>query len=147
MNILKRWVWPVLAGFIVASIIMLIFEWINHFIFPLPVGLDVNDTVAVQAFTASLPWTAYILVFLGWAVGAFEGGCTTAWLSNENQFGATTVLAAFLVLAGIADVMMIGFPMVVAVLGLCILGVCPYLGRLALNTFEKKKRAKMAANE
>src|SRR6185369_3883314 len=67
MNILKRWIWPIAAGFIVASIIMLIFEWINHFIFPLPVGLDQHDTAAVQAFTASLPWTAYILVFLGWA--------------------------------------------------------------------------------
>jgi hypothetical protein len=29
MNVLKRWVWPVVAGFIVASIIMLVFEWIK----------------------------------------------------------------------------------------------------------------------
>ena len=65
MGILKQWVWPVVTGFIVASVIMLVFEWINHFIFPKPAGLDVTDATAEQAFTASLPWTAYILVFLG----------------------------------------------------------------------------------
>ena len=145
MEILRRWIWPVVAGFVVASIIMLIFEWINHFIFPLPAGLDTKDTAAVQAFTASLPWTAYILVFVGWAVGAFEGGCTAAWLAGEKQFGATSVLAVLLVLAGIADMMVLGFPLVAAAFGLCILAAFPYLGRYALNTFERKKRASMAA--
>ena len=143
MNILKQWIWPLVAGFIVASIIMFIFEWINHFIFPLPAGLDQKDTDAVQAFTASLQWTAYILVFLGWAVGAFEGGCTTAWLAGERQFRATAILAVLLVLAGIADMSILGFPLVSTLLGLLILVIFPYLGRYALNTFEKKKRASM----
>ncbi len=144
MNILKRYVWPVVAGFIVASIIMVIFEWINHYIFPLPASLNQSDTAAVQAFTMSLPWTAYILVFLGWAFGAFEGGCTAAWLAGENQFRATLVLAVLLVLAGIADMAILGFPLVAMALGLIILAVAPFLGRLALNTFEKKKRESMA---
>ena len=145
MSFLKRWVGPVVAGFVVASIIMLIFEWINHYLFPIPGGMDTMNTAAVQAFTASLPWTAYILVFLGWAVGAFEGGCTTAWLGKENQIPLTTILAVLLVLAGIFDMVTIGFPMIAMVLGVLILAVCPYLGRLALNTFEKKKRESMAA--
>ena len=145
MRILKRWVWPVLAGFVVASVIMVVFEWINHFIFPLPASLEKNDTAAVQAFTASLPWTAYILVLLGWAAGAFEGGCTAAWLAGEKQLGATSVLAVLLVFAGIADMMVLGFPMVAMVLGLLILAAFPYLGRYALNTFERKKRASMVS--
>src|SRR6266576_1660431 len=109
MNILKHWVWPVVGGFVVAALIMMLFEWVNSFLFPLPKDLDWMDTVAVQAFTASLPWTAYILVFLGWAIGAFEGGCTTAWLAGENQFRVTAVLTVLLVLAGIADMAMLGF--------------------------------------
>ena len=116
----------------------------KSFHFPLPAGLDTNNPAAVWAFTASLPWTVYILVFLGWAVGAFEGGCTTAWLAGENQFRVTAVLTALLVLAGIADMFMIGFPILAMMLGILILAGCPFLGRLALNTFEKKKRASMA---
>lgn len=144
MIFLKQWVWPVLAGFIVASIIMLIFEWINHFVFPKPAGLDMMDAAAVQAFTASLSWTAYILVFLGWAIGAFEGGCTTAWLAGAKGLAATSVLAVLLVLAGIFDMMMLGFPLVAMALGLFILAVSPFLGRYALNAFEKKKRESMS---
>lgn len=94
MNILKRWVWPILAGFIVAAIIVLIFEWINSFIFPLPDTHEVMSAEELLALTAALPWTAYILVFLGWAVGAFEGGCTCGWLAGEKQFRATLVLRA-----------------------------------------------------
>ena len=151
MSFLKTKVWPVVAGFIVASIVMMIFEFINSFFFPLPKDLDWMNPEAVKAVTASLPWTAYILVLLGWGVGAFEGGCTTAWLAGlpaqagEKQFRATTILAVLLVLAGIADMMMLGFPLVPMVLGLLILAVAPYGGFTALTMFERKKRASMAA--
>ena len=145
MTFLKQWVWPVVAGFVVASIIMLIFEWINSFLFPLPDNHEVMSGAELQALAASLPWTAYILVFVGWAFGAFEGGCTAAWLAGEKQLGATSVLAVLLVLAGIFDMTMIGFPPIAMILGVLILAVFPYLGRVALNTFEKRKREKMAA--
>ncbi len=74
MNFLKLKVWPVVAGFVVASIVMMAFEFTNSLFFPLPSDLDWMDTAAVQALTASLPWTAYILVLLGWIAGSFAGG-------------------------------------------------------------------------
>src|SRR5262249_27701339 len=132
MNMLKKWVWPVLAGFVVASIIMLLFEWINHFIFPKPPGMDMMDPAAVRAFTVSLPWTAFILVFVGWALGSFEGGCTTAWLAGETKFRVTAVLAILLILGGLFDMITLGFPPVAAVIGLLILAIFPRLGFLAL---------------
>ena len=54
------------------------------------------------------------------------------------------ILAVLFVLAGIADMVMIGFSMPAMILGILILAVFPFLGRLALNTFEKKKRESMA---
>jgi len=146
MNFLKTKVWPVVGGFVVAAIIMLFFEWINHFFFPKPAGLDVMDDAAVQAFTASLPWTAYILIFLGWAIGAFEGGCTTAWLSGEQKFRVTAALAVLLLLVGIFDMYTIGFPPVAFVIGLLILAIFPRLGHLALLTFEAKKKASIESH-
>ncbi|MBV9159614.1 MAG: hypothetical protein JO019_03405 [Candidatus Kaiserbacteria bacterium] len=135
----------VVAGFVVATVIMLIFEWINHWLFPKPASLDVMNAAAVQAFTASLPWTAYILVFLGWAVGAFEGACTTSWLAREKVFRSSAVLAAILMLAGIFDMWMLGFPPVFTLIGLVFLAVFPYLGHRTLLWYEAKKRAQMAA--
>lgn len=138
MYILKKWVWPVVAGFIVASIIMVAFEWINHFLFPLPANLDVNDIAAVHAFTASLPWTVYILVFLGWAAGSFVAGYVCARLAGEKQFSAVAILTVLLVLAGIADMLMIGFLMPAMILGVVVLAVFPYLGRYAFNAFQTR---------
>lgn len=139
MHFLKHSLWPIIAGFIVASIIMLVFEWINHFLFAIPAGLDTNDAAAVKAFTASLPWTAYILVFLGWAIGSFGAGCTTAWLAGERRSGVIISLTALLVLAGVFDMAMLGFPLLAWMLGILILAIFPHLGRMGLELFESKK--------
>jgi hypothetical protein len=144
MSFLKLQMWPVIAGFIVASLLMMLLEFINSFFFPLPKDLNWSDAAAVRAVTRALPWSAYILVFLGWAIGAFEGGCTTAWLAGEKEFRLTAVLTVLLVLAGIADMAMLGFPLGFTTIGLLILAVCPYLGFTALNTFERKKRESIA---
>ena len=143
MNIFKKWVWPIFVGLVVASIIMLIFEWINHFIFAIPSNIDQNDMAAVKAFTATLPWTAYILVFVGWAAGAFEGGCTTAWLAGEEKFRVTAVLAVILMLLGLGDMVALGFPPVAIIIGLLVLAIFPRLGFLALHAFEKRKQMTM----
>ncbi|MEN9413105.1 MAG: hypothetical protein RLZZ342_192 [Candidatus Parcubacteria bacterium] len=138
MTILKQWVWPVVAGFVVASAVMMAFELTNSFFYPLPADLDWYDTAAVQALTKSLPWTAFILVILGWAVGSFCGGYITSRLAGETRFRVTAVLAILLVLAGIANVLMLGHPMVFTIIGLAVLAVFPYLGYLAYRVFEKK---------
>ena len=99
--------------------------------------LITGSSSCAAGFVSPEPW-------VGWAVGAFEGGCTTAWLAGEKQFPTTAILAVLLVLAGIFDMVLIGFPMLSMILGVLILAVFPFLGRHALNTFERKKREKMA---
>ncbi|OHB19816.1 MAG: hypothetical protein A2854_04185 [Parcubacteria group bacterium RIFCSPHIGHO2_01_FULL_56_18] len=128
MSFLKTKVWPVVAGFVVASIATMIFEYINSFFFPLPKDLDWNDAEAVRAITASLPWTAYILVLLGWIVGSFKGGWVAAWLSGESKFRVSLALAILLTLAGIWNVMMLGHDIIFTVIGLPLLFGGTYRG-------------------
>jgi hypothetical protein len=133
MSFLKTKLWPVVAGFVVASIVMMIFEFINSFIFPIPADLDWKDPEAVRALTESLPWTAYILVLLGWAFGAYKGGWVAAWLSGETKFRTSLALAVVLVIAGILNVMMIGHDIVFTVLGLSALFIGTYVGFRAVQ--------------
>ncbi|MFZ2555315.1 MAG: hypothetical protein WAZ27_02525 [Minisyncoccia bacterium] len=128
MSFLTTKVWPVVAGFLVASIVMMIFEYINSFLFPIPKDLDWKDPEAVRALTASLPWPAYILVLLGWSFGSFKGGWVTAWLSGERTFRLSLVLALILTLAGVWNVMLIGHDIVFTLLGLPALFFGTYLG-------------------
>lgn len=133
MKFFTKRLWPVLAGFITASIVMMIFEYANSLIYPLPTDLDWMDPVAVRAFTESLPWTAYILVLLGWAFGSYKGGWVTAYLAGETKFRASLVLAVLLVAAGIYNVMLIGHDIVFTLLGLPALFIGTYVGFRAVQ--------------
>lgn len=128
MNFLKRKVWSVIAGFIAASIVMMAFEYTNSFFFPLPQDLDWTNQEAVWALTASLPWTAYILVLLGWMVGSFVGGYVATYLSGETQYRVTLMLGILLTLAGIWNVMLIGHSTVFNVIALPEFLIFSYLG-------------------
>ncbi len=128
MNFLKLKVWPVVAGFVVASIVMMAFEFTNSFFFPLPSDLDWTDTAAVQALTASLPWTAYIMVLLGWIAGSFAGGWVATRLSGDTQYRTALALGIILTLAGIANNMMIGHATLFNIIALPQFIIFTYLG-------------------
>lgn len=130
MSFLKTKAWPVFAGLVVASIVMMIFEFANSYLYPLPSDLDWMDTAAVQAFTASLPWTAYILVLLGWIVGSFKGGWVATRLSGDTQYRTAFALGIILTLAGIWNVILIGHPLFFSIISIPQFLIFTYLGYL-----------------
>lgn len=127
-NFLKLRLWPVVAGLLTAFVIMMIFECINSLFFPLPDGLDIMDPVAVRAFTETLPWTAYILVFLGWVVGSFKAGCVTTYLSKEETYRLSFDVGILLTILGILNNLMIGHSMFFNIIGLPMFILFTYLG-------------------
>lgn len=127
-NFLKMKLWPVVAGLLTAFIAMIFFEFINSFIYPLPADLDIMNPEAVWAFTASLPWTAYILVFVGWVLGAFKAGCVTTYLSKEREYKLSFLVGVLLTLGGIANNLMIGHAMLFNIIALPMFIVFTYLG-------------------
>jgi hypothetical protein len=128
MNFLKQKVWPVVAGLVVAFVVMMLLEYINSFFFPLPADLDWEDTAAVQAFTASLPWTAYILVLFGWILASFKAGYVTTYLAGETKYRLSLVVGVLLTLLGIVNNMMIGHDMAFNIIGLPMFIIFTYLG-------------------
>jgi hypothetical protein len=133
MNMLKTKIWPVVAGLIVAFIIMMLLEYINSYFFPLPQGLDVGDPEAVRAFSASLPWTAYILVLLGWIVGSFVAGYVTTYLSGERTYRLSLTVGIMLTLLGILNNIAIGHNMFFNIVGLPMFIIFTYLGHRYLS--------------
>ncbi len=139
MDFLKLKVWPVFAGFVVASIAMMIFEFANSYLYPLPSDLDWMDTAAVQAFTAALPWTAYILVLLGWMAGSFAGGWIATRLSGDRQYRKALALGVILTLAGIWNVMLIGHSLLFTVISLPQFLIFTYLGHRYYRNGKEKQ--------
>lgn len=128
MNFLFKKAWPVIAGLLVSFVVMTLFEFGNSFIYPLPPDLDMTDGNAVRAFTASLPWTAYLLVLLGWMVGAFAAGYITTWLSKESAYRLSLTVGITLVVLGAINNFLLGHDLVFSIIGLPMFILFTYLG-------------------
>lgn len=124
-SFIKFKIWPVTAGLLLAFITMMLFEFVNSFFFPFPEGMDVRE---VEAFTATLPWTVYILVLLGWIVGSFLAGYITTRLSHKQSYRLVFMTGVILTLFGVVNNMMIGHDMVFKVIGLPMFLIFTYLG-------------------
>ena len=107
-----------IAALFAAFIIMMVFEYTNSLIFPFPTGFDVTNTDAVRAFTQSLPWNAYILVWLGWIISSFVAGWLSTTISKTTTMFIPLTLGIILTLLGLANNLMIGAPLWVTIIGL-----------------------------
>lgn len=135
---LSQKAWPVIAGLLASFVIMTLFEFGNSFIYPLPTDLDMTDANAVRAFTASLPWTAYLLVLAGWIAGAFAAGYITTWLSKETTYRLSLIVGVILVLLGVLNNFLIGHDLFFSIVGLPMFLIFTYLGhRIRRNKAEK----------
>lgn len=114
----------VVAGFIAASIVMMIIESINgRLIYPAlgKVAEGVQDRETLRALLANAPVGAFLVVIAGWALGGLAGGWVAAKLSPPSTMRPTFVLGVLLTLAGIANNLMIPPPLWFWFAGLAVL--------------------------
>jgi hypothetical protein len=121
----------VVAGFIVASIVMMIIESINgRLLFP---GLGkaaegLTDREQIRALVAKAPVGALLVVIVGWILGGIAGGWTTARLSAHSTLRHGLALGALLTLAGVANNLMIPPPLWFWITSLVVLMPAAYFG-------------------
>ena len=125
----------VIAGFIAASIVMMIVETINgRVLYPeLAKAADgVTDRETIRALLATAPVGAFLIVIAGWMLGAVTGGWATARLAVQATPGHGLVLGALLTLAGVANNLMLPPPLWFWIASLVVLMPAAYVGaRLA----------------
>jgi hypothetical protein len=125
----------VVAGFIAASIVMMIIETINgRFLYPelAKAAQGVTDRETIRALLASAPLGAFLVVIVGWILGGVAGGWTTGRLAAHGTARHGLVLGALLTLAGVANNLMIPPPLWFWIASLVVLMPAAYLGaRLA----------------
>ncbi len=107
----------VIVGLVVASATMLLFEFTNSRFFPFPVGLDVMSVESVRAFTDSLPWTAFILVLLGWLFGSFLGGLVMGKIAVSKNWLFPIGVGVLLTALGVYNNVLLGAPAFFTVIG------------------------------
>ena len=125
----------VVAGFIAASIVMIIIETINgRVLYPelAKAAHGVTDRETIRTLLAAAPVGPFLVVIAGWILGGVAGGWATARVAAQATAGHGVVLGALLTLAGVANNLMIPPPLWFWIASLVVLMPAAYMGaRLA----------------
>jgi hypothetical protein len=130
-----RSVLAVIAGFVVASAVMMAVESVNgRWLYP-ELGKQaegVTDREVVRGLMAAAPAGALLVVVFGWVLGSVAGAWVTTRMAKTSGAGHALVLGGLLTLAGIANNLMLPPPVWFWIAGLVVFVPAAYVGaRLA----------------
>jgi hypothetical protein len=99
----------VIAGMIIAAVLVQVAEMIVHAMHPYPAGMNEHDFAQIKKYVSTLPIDALLLVLAGWLLGTIAGTFTAA------KIGATCatayILGAILFCLGIVNAVIIPQPL------------------------------------
>jgi hypothetical protein len=137
MRSVFRSIRAVVAGFVVASVVMMTVEMINgHVLYPElgKMAEGVTDREVVRSLLATAPIGALLVVIVGWTLGSLVGGWVTARIVRRAPIGHALVLGGLLTLAGIANNLMLPPPLWFWIASLLVFLPAAYAGgRFALR--------------
>ena len=110
MSVFKKRILPVLAGIFSGWVVIAVFDALNHQIYPSPDRLDYTDKDAILAFIESLPTGAFVLLLIGWMVGAFAGGLVGGLVNKEAWRNTGIIVGVILALSSIINMTLIPHP-------------------------------------
>ena len=113
MGRIVRSILAVIAGFIAASVVMIVVESINTRVLYPEMGKlaeIATDREAIRAAMASAPAGALLVVIAGWVLGSLAGGFVAGWIGSNAPIAHGLVLGLLLTLAGIVNNLMLPPP-------------------------------------
>lgn len=108
MSPLIRRILAVVAGLIVAAVVVAGLEAASSVLYPLPEGLDHTDRDAMTAAISRLPTPAFVAVLFAWGLGALAGAWTAARISGVVATGY--IIGALLLAGGVTNLLAIPHP-------------------------------------
>lgn len=90
------------TGVAVAIAVVLLAEELNHYIYPPPPGLDLNDPESMRSVVAQLPLGAFVLLLVGWALATLVGAVVAGRIGTAKAWTYPTVVGVVM-LAGVAS--------------------------------------------
>ena len=110
MNPVVRSVLAVLGGMLAAFVVIALVQVVGMIVYPPPAGLNPQDREAFKAVVANLPRGALLCVLLAYATGSVVGGWVAARFVPRAKLMHAMIVGAFLLGAGIVNLMMIPQP-------------------------------------
>jgi len=97
-------------GIAVAVLTVMFVEWISHSLFPLPDGLEITDTEALNTHIGSLPLTAFLLLLAGNLIATFDGVLAACLIGRTKPFFYTLLIGMLMIAATTSNLLMFRHP-------------------------------------
>jgi hypothetical protein len=126
-----RSVTAVIVGFVAATAVMTLNEWLNGHVWYPALGKaaeGVTDREVIRGVMASAPAGALAVVIFGWVLGSLVGGFVAAWIGRSAPVAHALFLGVMLTLAGIANNLMLPPPMWFWICSLVVMLPAAYAG-------------------
>jgi len=106
----------VVVGLVVGSTVNMALILLNaKVLFPMPVGMDMYDPVQLNAYVATLPAAAFLVVIAAHQGQAFVGGWIAARLAASKPMRLALIVGALTLLGGLENLRTIDGPWWMAV--------------------------------
>ena len=99
-----------LAGVVVAVLVVILADTIVGTLYPLPPGTDMNDPESMRTAIAAIPRPAFLLLLAGWVVAAGAGAYLAARLATRLATMHGMIVALFVLVATVANLAAIPHP-------------------------------------
>jgi hypothetical protein len=109
MNPVIRSVLAVIAGMLVAFVLIALVQTIGMRVYP-PPPMQTGDIESLRAAMARIPLGALLFVILSYTVGSLAGGWVAARLAPNGKMTHAMIVAALLFGAGLMNLMTIPHP-------------------------------------
>ena len=124
-----RKILAVIAGIIAGSLTIFLFETVGHLIVPPPAGMDATNVESIRAAMSQMTLASFLLILAAWCGGSFVGGLVAAAIARtDGGRGCALIVAGFIVLSGIATMILIPHPIWFWIAGIVLPFPCALAG-------------------
>ncbi len=114
-------------GINAAGLIVAIVEALGHAVYPIPPDVDFNDSVQFGSYVKSLPIGAFLFVAGGWTLATLGGGLLACFIAKEKPFVYSGIVGGFILVATVANLIMIPHPLWFSISALIAIAVMTYV--------------------
>lgn len=125
------------AGMFSAVLVIVLGQMFCHKLYPLPEGMNAEDTKQFSEFLKTAPLELFIILLVGYALASFEGGMLAVWLSNPNKPNNAIIVGGILTVSGLVNLYSIEHPMWFSIVSTLIYIPFAYLGGKVGGKFRK----------
>ena len=117
-----------IAGVVIAGLLVWLVEMLGQTVYPPPTDLKFADPDAMRAYIDMLPLGALLFVAAAWFIGTLGGTFAACKIGTANPIVLAGVVGGLMLIATVANLIMIPHPLWFSILGVVGVIVAAWLG-------------------